>query len=360
MKLLSQLIALLSLFILSTQGHGCTRILYTGSDDVVITGRSMDWTEDIFSNLWVFPRGMKRDGAAGSHSITWTSKYGSVIVSGYEAGTADGMNEKGVVASVLYLAESDYGVLNPTKAALSTLAWGQYALDNFASVAEAVTELKKEPFQIFAPKLPNGDGAQFHLALSDSTGDSAIFEYIRGSLVIHHGKEYHVMTNSPSYDQQLTLNDYWKEIGGSQFLPGTSRAADRFVRSSFYLGILPRKTDPHFIQAIPQKSFENQAIASVTSLMRSVSVPLGFTTPDEPNIASTLWRTISDQKNRIYYFDSSTSPNIFWVAFSDIDFSEAGGVKKLKVAGGEIYAGNVAKEFVAAQPFTFLSPTLKK
>lgn len=34
--------------------------------------------------LWVFPRGMRRSGEAGPNSIAWTSKYGSVIASGYD------------------------------------------------------------------------------------------------------------------------------------------------------------------------------------------------------------------------------------------------------------------------------------
>ena len=49
--------------------EACTRAVFIGSDNVVITGRSMDWMEDMFSNLWVFPRGMARDGAAGPTAI---------------------------------------------------------------------------------------------------------------------------------------------------------------------------------------------------------------------------------------------------------------------------------------------------
>lgn len=354
MPLFSTAIAFTIALFFSSSSYGCTRVLYTGSENVVITGRTLDWGEDMNSNLWVFPKGMKRNGAAGSNSITWTSKYGSVVVSGYELGSADGMNETGLVANILYLAESEYDTSNQDKPTLSIVAWAQYALDNFASVAEAVSVLKNEPFRLIAPILPNGAGAQLHLSLSDPTGDSAIFEYIKGELVIHHGKEYQIMTNSPSFDQQLALDTYWKTIGGTKFLPGTSRAADRFARAAFYLGTIPKESDPHFIKAVPQNKFENQAVASVTSLVRSVSVPLGFTTPGEPNVASTLWRTISDQKNRIYYFDSSTSPNIFWVVLSDLDLSEKGEVKKLTVGGGEIFSGNVAKKFVSAKPFEFL------
>jgi choloylglycine hydrolase len=68
----------------------------------------MDWMSDMGSNLWVFPRGMRRDGAVGPNSIQWTSRYGSVVVSVFDAATADGMNEKGLVANLLYLAETRY------------------------------------------------------------------------------------------------------------------------------------------------------------------------------------------------------------------------------------------------------------
>ena len=214
-----------------TVANACTRCVYLGPDGMIIVARSMDWAEDPGTNLYCFPRGMKRDGAAGPRSINWTSKFGSVGCAFYEAGTVDGMNERGLVANVLYLVESDYGKPDGRKPTLSITAWGQYALDNFATVAEAVETLGKEPFVIIAPILPNGAPAQGHLSLSDPTGDSAIFEYIGGRLHIHHGRQYQVMTNSPAFDQQLALNTYWEQIGGLVMLPGTSRAADRFARA---------------------------------------------------------------------------------------------------------------------------------
>ena len=173
--------------------EACTRAVYVGSEGLVITGRSMDWLEDMHSHLWAFPAGIKRNGAGGANTPEWVAKYGSVVVSGYDIGSADGMNEKGLVANLLYLAESDYGTTED-KPILSISLWAQYVLDNFATVAEAVDALKPEPFRIVAPVLPNGKGAQLHLAISDETGDSAIFEYIGGKLLIHHGKQYRVMT----------------------------------------------------------------------------------------------------------------------------------------------------------------------
>ena len=76
------------------QTEACTRATYIGPDNTVITGRTMDWKEDLKSNIYLFPRGMKRAGANSGNTIHWTSKYGSVITAGYDIGTSDGMNEK--------------------------------------------------------------------------------------------------------------------------------------------------------------------------------------------------------------------------------------------------------------------------
>ena len=336
------------------RAEACTRVLYTAPDGTVLTGRTMDWAEDMRTNLWAFPRGMQRDGAAGARTPRWTSKYGSVVASGYDLGTADGMNEKGLVANLLYLAESDYGTPGG-KPALSISLWAQYALDNFATVAEAVAALEKETFRVVTDSLPNGMKAQLHLSLSDPSGDSAIFEYIAGKLVVHHGKQYVVMTNSPSYDQQLALNAYWKGIGGLVFLPGTNRAADRFARASFLLEAIPRAVDKAYIAAVPEQKFEFQALASVLGVIRGVSVPLGITTPGQPNISSTIWRVVADQNRLFYAFDSATSPSAFWVSMADLDLKAGAPVKKLTVAGGKVYSGNVASRFEPAKPFTFLS-----
>jgi penicillin V acylase-like amidase (Ntn superfamily) len=68
-----------------------------------------------------------------------------------------------------------------------------------------------------------------------------------------------------------------------------------------------------------------------------------------------LWRTAWNQKDMVFWFDSATSPNAFWVPFSDLDFKEAAPVKKLTMAGGKVYAGNAASKFEPAQPFVFMS-----
>ena len=323
--------------------RACTRVIYQGNKDMVITGRTMDWKEDTRSNIWIFPRGMQRNGEVGKDPMRWKSKYGSVVTSAYDICSTDGMNEKGLVANLLWLTESSYPQWNGEKPALSIAAWVQYMLDNFATVSEAVSEIEKNTFDVVSDMMPDGTRmATLHLSISDATGDNAIFEYIDGKLNIHHNRSYQVMTNSPVFDQQLALDDYWKTIGGTTFLPGTNRAADRFVRASFYINAIPKTEDTR------------TALASVFSVIRNTSVPFGISTPDQPNISSTRWRTVSDQKDKVYYFESTLYPNVFWVDFKDVDFSEKASVKKLNLLDGKTYAGNTAKDFVTTKPFQFL------
>ena len=323
----------------------CTRIKYETGTGSYITGRGMDWNDPTAqTDLWVFPRGMERDGAVGKNPIKWTSKYGSVVASFYGAASADGINEKGLVGNVLYLAEADYGDAAKTgKPTLSIGGWVQYILDLYATVAEAVAALKDEPFTIVAPMLPNGRAAAVHTCLSDPSGDSAILEYIDGKLTIHHGPECAVMTNSPVYDQQIAINTYWELIGGNRMLPGTINAADRYVRASYFLKSSPKYKEP------------DMAVASMFSQMRSIGVPLGMADPDHPNISATLWRTVYDHDARRFYFESALRPSVIWVDLDKVNLAAGAKVMKLDTLGPKVLAGEVSAEFAPAEPFKFLT-----
>lgn len=321
----------------------CTRVVYAGTNGMVATGRSMDWKTDMHSNIWVFPRGMKRNGETGENSLEWTSKYGSIVTSAFEIASTDGMNEKGLVANLLWLPETEYPVRDKSKPGLAITAWVQYMLDNFATVEEAVTYIDEDTFQVVSDMMPDGSRlATLHLSISDATSDCAIFEYVGGKLTVYHSKEYKVMTNSPTYNKQLALSEYWKSIGGLSFLPGTNRAADRFARASFYINAVPKTDD------------ERIAVASIFSVIRNTSVPYGISTPESPEISTTQWRTVSDCKHLRYFFESSLAPNTFWVNLQDMDLSEGAPVLKLSIANGEMYHGNAAKELKTAEPFKFM------
>jgi len=322
----------------------CTRVVYNGPNGTILTGRSMDFAMEIPANLWVFPRGMARDGAVGPTSVRWTSRYGSVIASAWDIATSDGMNEKGLVANLLWLVASEYPPFRKggDRRGLSVSIWAQYALDNFATVAEAVEALRREEFVVVTDYIPGTDKfTTVHLSLSDASGDNAIFEYIGGRLVIHHDRAHRVMTNDPVFAQQLAIARYWERIPGQDFLPGTNHSSDRFVRARYYVDRVTQSDDPRI------------AAAAVFSVVRNVSVPYGISIPGFPNLSTTRWRVVADQKNLLYYFETAITPNAFWVDLNKVDFREGAPVRRLRADDRQTYSGEVSKLFEAAKPFAF-------
>jgi len=78
------------------------------------------------------------------------------------------------------------------------------------------------------------------------------------------------------------------------------------------------------------------------------------TLPRSAELPSTIWRTVADQKSRIYFFESTMAPNIFWVEFDNIGFSPRAPVKKLPIRSDIFNAGDAAHLFREAEPFVFM------
>ncbi len=330
---------------ITNKSKACTRVVYKGPNNTIITGRSMDFSIEIPSNHWIFPRGMKRNGEVGPNSIEWVSKFGSLAVSSWDISTTDGMNEKGLVANLLWLVESEYPKFEKfgNQKGMAISMWAQYVLDNFATVAEAVDALSSEPFAIVSDFIPGTDKfTTVHLSISDATGDNAILEYIGGKLIIHHHPSYTVMTNDPSYEKQLAIAKYWENIPGKIFLPGSVTSSDRFVRAKFYINAIPQTDDPRI------------AVASVLSVIRNVSVPYGFEIEGYPNLSTTRWRAVADQSNLVYYFETALTPNTFWVDLKKIDFSANTTVRKLDLSNHKTYSGETSNQFKPSKPFQFI------
>ena len=327
---------------LACPAYPCSRVLWNNNDQAVVVGRNMDWFEDMKSNLWAFPRGIARDGGAGKNSLKWVSRYGSLVVSGYEMMTVDGINEKGFSVNPLWLAESDYGKRDSSVPGISFSIATQYFLDNFATVAEAVRFIETKSFQIVSgPMGSTNRQAAGHVALADATGDSAVVEWINGKPKIYHDRKFTVMTNSPPFNKQLANLKLYKGFGGSRGLPGSEQSLDRFVRAARYL------------KSLPKPESKQETVAYLMSVMRNVSAPFGVADPLRPNISSTRWRTIADLTNKTYYFESATNLNVIRVSLNKLPLQIGSPVLKLSLANDLDQTGDVSGQFRKSLPFTF-------
>jgi penicillin V acylase-like amidase (Ntn superfamily) len=297
----------------------------------------MDWPESTMPIITVFPRSMVRHGGrlgpkpvVQDNPLIWTSKYGTMVTTLYGVGTADGFNERGLAMHLLYSQDCDFGPRDASKPGIQAGLWGQYLLDNAATVPEALGLLEKVQFVIVEYR---GHKALLHLAIEDASGDSAIVEYLEGKCVIHHGREYRILTNDPDYAQQLKLLQAQDFSNPSRAmpLPGNVNPVDRFQRASYFLSVLP-KTDS-----------ERQGVAGVLAIIRNVSVPFGA--PYEGfGTYQTEYRTIMDLTSKRYFFELTTSPNVVWVDLRNFSLAPGSHVMALDPDNINL-SGNVTKDF---------------
>jgi choloylglycine hydrolase len=158
-----------------------------------------------------------------------------------------------------------------------------------------------------------GIKATVHLAIEDATGDSAIIEYTEGGVKnVYHDRAHQVMTNDPSYDQQLAnfaTYDFTNATRSTP-IPGNTGSTDRFVRANYFLNWLPEPKDTR------------EGIASMMAVTRSVSVPFGAPNREPGSLYNTEYRTAIDLTNRQYFFEFTTTPNVVWMSLDNFDLTE--------------------------------------
>ena len=315
----------------------CTRVLWNDNDLAVLAGRTMDWPESTQPTIVAFPAGRERDGirpaglVADPNPLRWTSRYASLVTTIYGIGTVDGLNEAGLAGHGLYLEATDFGPRDPARAAVQAGVWLQYLLDQAATVAEAVALMDGIGLLKITVR---GHDANIHLALEDRDGDSAIIEFVGGRPVVHHGRHFTLMTNDPTYDEQLELlaRQDFSHPSCEMPLPGNVNAIDRFQRAAYYSALLPKPDS------------ERAAVAGVMAIMRNVSVPFGAPYADF-GVYNTEYRTVTDVTNKMYYFELTISPNVIWVDMSRLAL-EPGSLPLVIDPYDDSLVGDVTERFV--------------
>jgi penicillin V acylase-like amidase (Ntn superfamily) len=320
-----------SLIISNFDLEACSRIFWDNEINK-IAARTMDLYLDEKPTFALKPRGVKKNGGVEQNSAEWVSQYGSVVITAFDGkAVSEGMNEKGLAVHLLYLHGTQYESRDE-RPGVANFLWAEYILDHYASVKEALSSL--DTFQVNSTKV-GGREWPIHACLEDSTGDSAIIEYIDGKIVIHHGSQYTVMTNEPAYDVQIKNLQNYKYFGGKLPLPGDIDSMSRFVRCSAFLKTL---TKPNNLE---------EAAGYLLGVIRTVQVPFGA--EDTSNTISddtwsTRWVSAADVTNLVYYFNSTSTPNIIWVNLKNLDFSVNQPIKSIKLHD-PLLVGNVSSKF---------------
>jgi choloylglycine hydrolase len=104
----------------------------------------------------------------------------------------------------------------------------------------------------------------------------------------------------------------------------------------------------------PKYKYPGLALASVFSQVRMISVPLGLADLSNPNIAMTLWRTVADQRAKIYYFESAIFPAVSWIDINKLDLTEGAAPKVVRIERDQPLAGELSAALKPAEPFKWL------
>lgn len=319
----------------------CTRVLYEGNDSLYIIGRSLDWKTPIPTNLYVYPRGMYKQGASTPDGINWTSKYGAVYAVGYDGGVTEGMNEKGLVINGLFCKGTVYNnELYNNKPLISMSMFVAWMLDNCATTDEVVDLVKNHDFRIEGATFDGGTVSALHWGITDASGKTRILEFDNGNVLISDPGDFRAMTNDPQWPQMTAILNYWDKIGGTHMLPGTVSSPDRVVRANF------------FAHRVEQTADADLGAAITRSVLVNSCVPYTYTIEGEPNVSSTQWRSYANTRDLRYYFDIVTNPGYYYVDLNKVNLKPGAPVLKLDTAKEKMLVGDATKSFKKSEPFT--------
>lgn len=325
-----------------TTTDACTAITRKAKDGAVLSGRTMEWgTFDLHGRIVVIPRGHTFTGQTPDKKpgLKWQAKYGVVGIDMLEKEIlSDGMNEKGLVAGLLYHPGfAAYRPYDPVKAheSMAPTDVMQYLLTTCATLADVRAALEKirvvpvvEPVLGFPPPV--------HFIVTEPSGAQIVIEFLRGETTVTDAP-LGVLTNAPTYDWHLTnLRNYinlspvslpGKDIGSLDFrplgagsgmigLPGDFTPPSRFIRAVAFTATARPTEDG------------TETTYEMFRILDNFNVPLGAgegAGPADPKLqgkmrSSTLWTVVSDTKNKVIYYHTQHNRRVRKVNAGAIDF----------------------------------------
>jgi choloylglycine hydrolase len=349
----SGLFFLLGGLLSSSVANACTGISLQAQDGTAIVGRTVEWAlnDSEHHRLLIVPRGKSfvsqtPDGRPGKR---WQGRHGFVSLTSYgQPYGPDGLNEQGLSVGMFYFPGfASYAAYDPDSAD-STLSLGdfmQWMLSSFSTVEDVRRALPS--VSVVNVDDPNFHGVPmpFHWKIADASGASIVVE------ITHHGDVNvfdafrGVITNSPAYDWHLTnLRNYLglspdaqnalsidqlelSPLGagsGMIGLPGDFTPPARFVRAAaLTASVRPLAT-------------AGEAVFEGFRILDSFNIPLGAITPRDKMptdiVGATQITSVSDLRNRRYYFTTMRNREVRMIDLQAIDFAN---VREQMIDGDE-------------------------
>ncbi len=336
-KLLITLWVILTLItFLPRELKACTGITLKAKDGSRIVARTIEWGgSNLNSQYVVVPRGYTQQSyipGSTTGGMTFTARYGYIgLAVEQEQFVAEGLNEAGLSAGLFYFPQyGKYEAYDPKENAsnIADLQLVSWILGSCKTVDEVKESIKKVHVIGIDPRASTA-----HWRFADTTGRQIVLEIINEKPIFYEN-ELGVLTNSPSFDWQMTnLNNYVNLIPGmapSQQLDGVTLTS--FGNGSGFLGIPGDITPPsRFVRAAfyqataPQQETGQQTVIQCFQILNNFDIPIGIEfAPNLPPVdipSATQWTSATDMTNRIIYYRTMYDNAIRSIDLRKINFA---------------------------------------
>ncbi len=337
-RLVGAFLILITGLMLSNTALACTGLSVVTEDGAVIFARTMEFAIPLDSEVIVVPRNQAFSATLmdGKTGLKWSTKYG--YLGANLAGRnhiVEGFNEKGLHVGVFYLpGYTKYEEASPAdySRTLGPLDFADWLLGNFATVQEAKANIHKvKVIEVIFEKLGKDYVPPLHWIVLDPTGDAIVIEYINGHVKVY-DNPLRVITNAPPFDWHTTnLRNYVNltaanvppiELSGLKLsqtgqgsgmlgLPGDFTPPSRFVRAVA------------LTQSAEAVKTDKDGVNLAWLLISNITIPIGATRDRGPAgkeyLEHTQWGTVSDLKNKRFYFRTYYNQDIRVVDLTRLD-----------------------------------------
>ena len=273
------------------------------------SGRTFDWPDGRAVAV-INARDTKRQALSlmsGVKPLHWRSTYGSVTIDMVRANgqpnraaVVDGINEKGLSASVLELDDTQYPAVKSTQAVLGSAQLIQYVLDKYERVADVVKALPSLPV---VSSLYKGQAVPLHFVFNDAKGNQAVLEYLKGRARIYQQKpgQLQALSNTPYQQAKQDWLQFNQLPVDKRVITGYGSKA-RFLKAAQFLQY----------DAIPQTRWAQFSLLLV-----------GLSSAAEPPQAKwpTMWQLVRNNSTQHFCFRAQRNQHIRCFDLSLFDFS---------------------------------------
>jgi len=317
-----------------------------------VEGRTMEFGANIANEVIVRFVGQKQtsniiinlDKIPKKQILSWEYKNGFVGRGDeWRPGfTLDGLNEKGVSVSFLYAPGiTTYPKYNKNdkRKVISAYELPIYVLTMANSTKDAIAKIKKlqwvgAGFEIYPKQY--FQNIPMHISIRDKSGESAVIEWIDGKTVINHNAG-NVMTNSPSYPQQLKNAAKYSSLKTTN-TKMNKNFINKFIDYKTIFNMKGARSEQTALMGLPADFTPSSRFVRATVLLDNMIAPQNSTHAR---------RQATDMLGAIATIGVSYSDLALWYTVKDLD--------NLVVYYEELYFFQSPKKLIARDPATGFS-----